>query len=355
MKNKKFTIGAALLMAGSLLLTNCVGDKTNKEISPDYEKTSTKDVSKLNWIAADIFDICMETCDKGQLSAIHNYSTSGSVVVTVNSNTVTHIAAGAPTILGQVYTIVFNNTVGKDGHLRNGTLTFDYSFSTIPVTEPKQPKWYAKVTATNFSIDSYSITLSNNFMILTTTPFGYPAPPFTPSVTPMTWNESGSFTAINSTGTGSAVVTHTNDWTGSLDIKLLNTYNQAVPTPSGNITFTINVNPNGNTSPLQWEKAHLSYSGTFSGNLEGIGSYGGSLTGVTRNLNTAPETFYKHPSNNMLVSAEKHPFLSGTMTFKPGNKPTRDIDYGVSTVVDYNAKMTIQGITYDVDCAEINN
>jgi hypothetical protein len=351
MKNKKFTIGAALLLAGSLLLTNCTKNKTNKEISPDYEKNSTKEVSKLHWFAADIFDLCMEACDKQQISAIHNYSSA--VIVTVNTNTFSHNIASPPSISGKQITINFNNCVGSDGHLRNGTLMFDYTPTTIPVTEPRQPKWLANVTATNYSVDNYTISLSN-FQIFNSTPFGYPAPPYTPSVTPLTWQESGNMTVVSTTGTGSTAATHTNSWGGTLEITLLNTFNQSVPTPSGNVNFTVNPNPSGNSSPLQWEKAHLMYSGTTTGSLENIGAFNATVTATTRNLNTSPETWYKNPSTNMLISAQKHPFLSGKMTFKPGSKPTRDIDYGVSTVVDYNAKMTIEGRTYDVDCAEIN-
>lgn len=355
MKNKKFAIGAALLMAGSLLLTNCTKNKTNEALSPDNEKNTSKEVSKLHWFAADIFDICLEACDKGQLSAVHNYS--GSVVVSVGTNTFAHVAAGPPTIMGKVYTIVFNNTVGKDGHLRNGTLQFDYTPSpVVTATEPKHTQWIANVTATNFTIDDYSLTVTG-MQIANTTPVGYPAPPYTPSVTSLSWKETGNISVSRTVGSGTNAVTTTNTWSGTLNMVLLNTFNQAVPTPTaGSITPTINLNPNGNTSPLQWQYAHISYDGTSTGTLDnGIGAFTSTITAATRNMNVSPETWYKDNVTNMLVSAEKHPFLTGTLTFKPGSHPTRVVDYGISTIVDYNAKVTIQGITYNVDCAEVNN
>jgi hypothetical protein len=136
-----------------------------------------------------------------------------------------------------------------------------------------------------------------------------------------------------------------------MDIKLLNHFNQPVPTPTaGAQTFTINQAPY--LTALNWQYAYVSYNGSANGNLDGVGPYTSTITDATRNMNTSPEAWYKN-TNNVLITAEKHPFLSGVLSFKPGAKPARDLDFGVPTVVDYNAKMTIQGISYDVDCAEL--
>jgi hypothetical protein len=349
MKNKKFAIGTALLMAGSLLLTNCTKNKTNEPLSPDYETSTTKDVSKMYWMAADVFDIVAESSDGGILTAVHN--ASGTVVVKQGTTTVTHVNAGPPTIVGKKYTIVFNNTVGRDGHLRNGTIDIDYTPSPVPTaTEFRHTEWKADITATNFSIDNYTISL-NSWRISNTTPVGYPAAPNHPSVTPLTWNQSGTLTYTQSITDGTTTVTRSSSWSGSMDVKLLNHFNQPVPTPTaGAQTFTINAAPY--LATLKWDRAYISYTGSGNGTLDGVGPYTSTITAATRNMNTSPETWYKDVSN-MLITAEKHPFLSGTLTFKPGAKPTRDIDYGVATTVDYNAKMTIQGISYDVDCAEL--
>ena len=67
-------------------------------------------------------------------------------------------------------------------------------------------------------------------------------------------------------------------------------------------------------------------------------------------MNSSPEMFYA-PSG-LFQRAERHPFLSGAMTFKPSGKSIREVNCGTGDVVDYNVKVTIEGVTYDADCRD---
>ena len=113
----------------------------------------------------------------------------------------------------------------------------------------------------------------------------------------------------------------------------------------GSQTFTIYPGPAYGS--LNWAKAYSSYSGAGTVTLPNLGACPLTMTNLTRNINSSPEAFYA--GGGMLVTPERHPFISGLMNFKSSSKPARDVDFGVADVVDYNAKVTIEGITYEVD------
>ncbi len=343
MKNKKFTIGLTLLMAGSLFLTNCTKNKTNDPPSPDNETASTQEITKTQMIVSDIFEIAGQAGDGASgLLPFLSYAPLSVMqgTTTVNStNAVLFVD-----LVTMYYTVTFNNTVGKDGHVRNGVLKFDFSGSPVSANVQyfRHPAYSGTVTAIGYTVDDYSITI-NNMLIKNTTPVGFPTvAPFFPSAGyKLTWNQSGTVTMLRAAGT------ETLTWTGSIDKTLLNTNNTAVPMPLiGSQTFTIYPGPAYGS--LNWAKAYTSYSGAGTITLPNIGACNFTMTNLTRNNNSSPQAFYA--GTGMLVTPERHPYISGLMSFKPGSKPTRDVDFGTADVVDYNAKVTISGITYDVDC-----
>lgn len=348
MKNKKF--GLILLMAGSLFLTNCTKNKTNEPPSPDYETQSTKDMAQLQMILSDIIEIGGQANDGA--SALCPYLSSTLTSVKVGTTTVPSNPAVLFVDLGmKYYTVTFANTPGNDGHVRNGQLYYNYANSTNSLVSQiyyRTPGFTASVTTVgDYTIDDYTVSI-NHLLIKNNVQVGFPT---TGSLTPANINLSWNIDAdIDVAGPGG-----TKNLKGMWTKTLLNTNNQAVPMPNGSQTFTVYVAP---YSSLAWQKAYVSYSGTGSGSTSS-GPFTYTLTDVTRNYNSSPEgskyLTYVAPnpfSPSFVDDPERHPFLSGMLTFKEGSKPTRDVDFGVGNVVDYNAKVTIQNVTYDVDCKE---
>lgn len=344
MKNKKF--GLTLLVAGSLFLTNCTKNKTNEAPSPDYEMESTQEINRIQMIISDIGEIGAVAGDQNTTLLGWQSYTPLSIMQgtnTINSTNALVLADNTPG--SGNYTVIFNNTIGKDGHVRNGILKFSYGATTTvaAVNYNMQPGYTAIVTSTAYTVDDYSVTI-NNMKITNTTIVGFPVAPNTPSNTNITWSQQSDVSISRAVGT----TTLTNTFNGTINKTLLNTKNGVIvpmPIASGPQTFTVYV---PSPASLNWAKAWISYSGQGSGTLHNGGSYNLTMNELTRNMNSSPEAFYS--SAGMFITPERHPFLSGTMSFKQVEKPAREVDFGIGNVVDYNAKVTIQGVTYDVDC-----
>ncbi len=353
MKNKKFTIGLTLLLTSTLLLTNCTKNKTNDPPVPDNNTQSTADLVELQMIMGDIIEMAGQGHDA---TGISPYLSSTLTAVKVGTTMVASnpVAPNVQTV-PKYYTISFTNTPGNDGHVRNGVLKYDYvtSTSTVPIIVHSTPGFIANVTATAYTIDNYSVSI-NSMTIKNLVASGFP---LTAGLTPTNVNLSWSISANLTVASPSWTRNITGDWTKTL----LNTGNQAVPMPlTGTQTFTIFQGPS--YASVIWAKAYVSYSGSGTANLQGT-TGGGSIikytmNNLTRNFNSSPEG-YKYikyvPSTNLYFcpnvdDPERHPFLSGLMNFQEGANPNRQVDFGAGDVADYNAKVTISGITYDIDC-----
>lgn len=348
MKNKKFTIGLTLLLTGTLLLTNCTKNKTNEAPVPDNNTQSTADLAELQIILSDIIELAGQGHDATGISPYLSATVTAVKVgtTTVPSNPVAPNVQTGP----KYYSISFTNTPGNDGHVRNGLLWYDYSPSTatVPIIVHSTPGFIANVTATAYTIDDYSVSI-NSMTIRNTAPLGFP---LTAGLTPTNVNLSWAISANLTVASPSWTRNITGEWTKTL----LNTGNQAVPMPVvGTQTFMVFQGPA--FAAVNWSRAYVSYSGTGSANLDDK-TIQYTINNLTRNFNSSPEG-YKYikyvPATNLYYcpivdSPEKHPFLSGLMTFRRGADPERQVDFGVGDVADYNAKVTISGITYDVDC-----
>jgi len=348
MKNKKFTIGLTLLLTSTLLLTNCTKNKTNEPPVADNNTQSTADVVELQMILSDIIELAGQGHDA---TGISPYLSSTLTAVKVGTTTVPSnpVSPNVQTI-PKYYNITFANTPGNDGHLRNGVLNYDYSTSTstVPIIVHSTPGFIANVTSTAYTIDNYSVNINS----MTIKNMVQPGFPLTAGLTPTNVNLSWDINANVTVTSPSWTRTITCNWTKTL----LNTGNQAVPMPGvGTQTFMVFQGPA--YASVIWAKAHVSYTGSGTANL-GDGTINYTISGLTRNFNSSPEG-YKYikyvPSTNpyyssMVDDPERHPFLSGSMTFQNGSNAQRQVDFGVGDVVDYHAKVTIKGITYDVDC-----
>lgn len=343
MKNKKSTIGLMLLLAGSLVLTNCTKDKTNEAPTMDTDVSTSTEAITAQMILNDIHEIAGQVCETNAFLLGYHDGTPLSTVMgttTINSSNAVVFAD----LVNEFFTVTFNNTVGKDGHVRNGVLKFDYApTTTAAVDHYRQADFKCDVTATNYSVDDYTVNI-NSMRITNTTRLGFPnTGTITPANYNLTWTQASNVAITRLVG----ATTQTTSFNGTITKTLLNTNNTAIPMPTGNITYT--VFPAPYTTALYLNKQYCQYSGNGTGTLANGSTYSLDITSpLTRNFVSSPEPFISY--GGAIKSPEKHPFLTGTVSFKPAGKSERTIDFGPSgDIVDYNAKVTIDGVSYHVD------
>lgn len=357
MKNKKSTIGLMLLMAGSLVLTNCTKNKTNEAPTPDTDMSSTIEIVNTQMILSDIHEICGQVCEAN--SYLLPYQDGGaSISIKSGTNTI----VGNPAINfadngNKYYSVTFNNTVGRDGHIRNGILTFNYSLTTVASTDYyRQAQWKCNVSSTGYSIDDYTVQI-NSMSINNVNANGFPTVnPHIPANDSLTWEQTANLSILRAVGGN----TNTTTFNGKFVKRLYNTNNTAVPMPSGAVQTTFTVFPTPYGSALYLHKQHMGITGYGEGVLSDGSPYSFQIqkplqrvTVSTNSLSMPATTSSPEPFialGGLLTSPERHPFLTGVMTFKAGTKGERTVDFGPSAeVVDYNAKVTIDGISYSLD------
>lgn len=343
MKNKKSTIGLMLLLAGSLVLTNCTKDKTNPAPTPDTDLTTSTEVVTAQMILSDIHEIAGQVCETNPFLLGYHDGTplstkSGTTIV--NSNNAVIFAD----LVNEFFTVTFNNTVGKDGHIRNGVLKFDYSPTSVAAVDHyRQAQFKCNVTATGYSVDDYTVVI-NSMSINNTNPVGFPSvAPHLPANENLTWDQTSNVSIMKLSGT----TTLTTTFNGKITKTLKNTNNTSIPMPTGMITYT--VFPAPYTTALYLNKQWCEYTGNGTGVLSNGTVYTYDITSpLTRNFVSSPEPFMSN--GGYIMSPERHPFLTGTAVMHPTGRHERYIDFGTSgDLVDYNAKITIEGISYNTD------
>lgn len=346
MKNKKSTIGLMLLMAGSLVLTNCTKDKTNPQPEPDKDMTTTTEAVNTQMIVNDIQELCGQVCESNAFLLNDHDATP----VTIMQGTNTINSSNALVNVGSTsYTLTFNNTVGRDGRVRNGVLVFDYTATpaSVPNKYYRIPGFIVDVTSVGYSVDNYTIGI-NNMRISNTTPIGFPGTaPYFPSATNMSWKQTANVSVMSTDGTNTLTTT----FNGTINKTLLNTNNTSIPMPPGPsaTTYTVFGYSGVNNNFLKLNLQYTSYSIEGTGTLANGSAYTlATNSPLTRNFVSSPELFVVVGNN--LITVQRHPFLTGEVSFKPTGKSDRIINFGdAGTVVDYNTKVTIDGITYSHD------
>lgn len=346
MKNKKSTIGLMLLMAGSLALTNCTKDKTNPQPEPDKDMTTTTEAANTQMIINDIHELCGQVCESNAF--LLNDHDATPVTVMQGTNTINSSNA-AVNVGASSFTLTFNNTVGRDGHVRNGILVFDYTATPGTVTTKlyRIPGYIVDVSSVGYSVDNYTVNI-NNMRISNTTPIGFPGTaPFFPNATNMSWSQTANVNVLSTDGTNTLTTT----FNGTINKTLLNTNNTPIPMPPGSsqVTFTVFGYSGANSNFLYLDSQHASYKIEGSGTLSNGTAYTLSTnSSLTRNFKSSPELFVV--IGNQIVTVQRHPFLTGVLTFKPNGKSERTINFGEDgSIVDYNTKVTIEGITHSLD------
>jgi len=307
MKTSKIYQGALIaVMACSITFTSCRKKDRNPVEEPDNEQTTATDNNLAETSSGDIEAMGSQVSEAGALSTYKfNGPVSGAEILAIAPcATITGVGTGT-------VTVDFGTTgcTGTDGRVRTGKLFFDFSAST-PTTAIyyRNPGFKMIVTAQNYVVDGYAITI-NNKTITNTTPTGAPAG------TNLTWAVSANISIVKPNNAG------TISWTCSRTKELINT--------SDPLCY------NGQSTAINWTKAKIKLNGSASGvNAKGE-NFTATASNLVRDFTCAPDIARPH----------RHPFVSGSISYTPGNRPTRVIDFG-SGSCDLVGTITINGQTY---------
>ncbi len=304
MKTKKLVFGlTALVLAGSLMLTSCKKKKEEKQEEPDTEASSSADNNTAETTANDIQGIGAQGSENGSLSTYKNPNGSGGIMWATCASVITNTTT-------KTFTVDFGTAcTGLDNKVRSGMLIYDFSASTLGATAFRHPGFSYKVTAVNYVVDGYSVTI-NNKTVTNTTPAS-----FNPTVTPETWSIAADLT-IKKPNNGGTIT-----WVCNRTIKLLNTADPLVY--------------KGISLPIDWTKAKIQVDGSASGTNASNENYTATATGLIRDFTCSPDITHPH----------RHPFIQGTIKYKPGNRLERTIDFGNGSC-DFAFTVTIGGTTY---------
>jgi hypothetical protein len=218
---------------------------------------------------------------------------------TVLTNTVT-----------KTFTVDFGTTptLCQDGRSRSGMLIFDYSTSTNNAKFYRNPGFRCVITSQNYVVDTYTVNITNK-TIANTTPTSIATG--TNPGTNLTWSISANVNIVKPSGGGTIT------WNCTRTKTLLNTGD-----------------PNcykGQSLPIDWSIAQVELNGSSSGTTAGGDSYSCTLSNLKRDFACRPWA---------PTQPYRSPFISGSLSFTPGTKKTRVIDYGTGAC-DKVATLTI--------------
>jgi hypothetical protein len=309
----------AVVLGMSLLpLASCrKKEETPAVVTPaeDDEQTSALDNNTAENFAADIESIGSEVSEN---NALVSYKGTADQGVTGEYGLAASPCATISGLGTRTFTVDFGTSgcVGLDGRTRTGKLIFDFTVST-PSTSIyyRNPGFSMSVSSQNYVVDGYTVNvISKN--VTNTTPSSIPTG--TNPGTNLTWAITASITITKPSNAG------TISWSCARTKELINTSD-----------------PNcykGQNTPIDWSKAIVKLNGTASGVNAKQENYTSSATNLIRDFNCSPDP--QRP--------RRHPFIGGTLTYQPGNRLTRVINYGNGTNCDLNATLTIGNKTFNI-------
>lgn len=301
------------MLLGVLALSLTMGACRKKEedvtddTDTDTEQTTSEDNNTAEAYAADIETIGAEVTEKGSLEQYKGASEQG-----ITSSPCATVSGFGT----QVITVDFGTScVGNDGRTRSGKLIFDFSASS-PSTAVyyRNPGFKMNISSQNYVVDGYTINITNK-TISNTTPTTIPGG-INPG-TNLSWNilANISITKPNNGGTISWSCNRTKELTNTADTTVYH----------------------GQLQAISWSKAIVKLNGSASGVNAKSENYTALATNLVRDFNCSPDA----------LRPRRHPFISGTIAYTPGNRRTRLIDYG-NGACDMNATLTIGSKTTNI-------
>lgn len=346
---KKFATKFSAVALIALALTSC--KKTpNTPPEQDTETQSSVDATAAMNIA---FDIDMMVAQSSEYLNMQFYEEASSV----GNNTVTVNDLPA----SKMRYIYFNNVRCMDGVVRNGTVVVDYTqCSTGTLTAPGQefirnPTHKSVVTFVNFSVGKYRVKSSatpNDSSIITiknTTPPGY-----TRSVTPLSWNISGTLYLADTTDNGGSKTADIY-WNGNFNKTLTNSTSNTIH-PSATLPIKWITGVAGiPTSSTQTSSNHALNANGINGIVKYTGSAKGFVPAGSFEYNVvSTNPLYRDfgCSPDFYINPEQHPVNKGKASFKIGDKSQRMLYYGDqqdNAYCDNSGIIYINSISYNID------
>ena len=168
---KKFIFISSIV---GIISTSC-NKKSPEPPTPDNDVTTAKDVVISYQTMNDVFLMAALTRD-----TYTNTPFFGNSGITIKKDTV-----------GKIDSLIFNNALGTDKAVRNGTIVIKYAGSTLNAKYIRQPGFKCVVELYNYTINTTTIT-ANSILISNTTPNG-----FNPNTTKLTWSANYSNFTMN--------------------------------------------------------------------------------------------------------------------------------------------------------------
>lgn len=306
--NKLFFGITTLVLAGSLIFTSC-RKREKQEEEPDQETSTASDNANMENISSDMDAMGGEVAENGTLS---QYRSDGTNVLSI-APCATVTGFGTSTI-----TVDFGTTgcTGADNRIRTGKIFYDLSQCTSSATTYyRNPGFKVIITSQNYVVDGNAVTITNK-TIQNTTPLSVGGQTVFTG-TNLTWNITANISIAKANNGGTVT------WTCNRTKELINTNDVACY--------------HGQTLPITWSMAKVKIKGTASGVNSKGEQYTVTATDLIRDFTCTPSANYP----------KRHPFISGTLDYKPGTRPTRHVDYG-NGGCDLNATVTVNGVTYAI-------
>ncbi|MDP1800559.1 MAG: hypothetical protein Q8L81_04355 [Bacteroidota bacterium] len=291
MKTSKIYLALMVaLIACSLTFSSCRKSEKTPAVEPDLEQSTATDNNVAEVIALDIEAIASHVAESGTLTT---YMTSCAAVL---SNTV-----------AKTYTVDFGTTgcLGTDGRTRTGKLFFDYSGSNpTTATRYRNPGFKLVVTSSNYVVDGNAVTITSKTITNTTSPVA-------PAGTNLTWSITANISIAKASNGG------TLSWSCNRIKELTTSYWPCYFSQAAAIDWTI---------------AKVRFNGTAIGTNAKGESFTATANNLVKDFNCAPD----------VTKPKRHPFISGRITYVPGARSERRIDFGTGTC-DFNGTVTING------------
>lgn len=305
----KFSMAVAITVAIlSLTFSSCRKQEEKQTPEEDTEQNTATDNNNAENFVADIESMGSQVSENGSLA----FRTSGTNEISLEMS-----PSATVTIIGKIITVDFGSVgiVGKDGRTRTGKLIYDFSAS-LPASALyyRNPGFAMNISSQNYVVDGYQVNIANK-TVSNTTPNTIPA-----TVNPgtnLTWAITANVSIVKPNNAG------TISWACARTKELINT--------SDSNCY------HGQNQTISWNLAKI----RLSGNASGTNAKGEQFTAVANNL---VREMTCSPDVNRPM---RHPFVSGTITYSPGSRPTRLVDFG-NGACDLNATVTIKGKVHNI-------
>ncbi|MCA0430073.1 MAG: hypothetical protein LCH32_06175 [Bacteroidetes bacterium] len=307
MKNIKLSL--AIILISGIAITSCKKRDTKKEEERDTEQATVSDNNTAENISSDVDVMGSQVSENGNVTTFRSSSTD--LLIAASCATVTSAFNGTAITTA---TVDFGSScVGKDGRTRSGKLFYDFTGSTSNAKFYRNPGFKMVVTSQNYLVDGNSVSITKTVTNTTPVSIGTGTNPGTN----LTWQITGNVTIVKANNEGT--ITRSCNRTKTL----LNTNDANVY--------------KGQFLAIDWTKAIIQLNGTANGTNAKGENFSVTATNLVRDFNCAPDPLRPH----------RHPFISGTLQYTPGNRPTRYVDFG-NGACDFGAIVTIEGQQFSI-------